>query len=232
MTHISNLEELLRIAAAIMCGALIGWERESREKSAGFRTHVFVAMGSALVMLVSSFGFAGSLDRGLVVLDPSRVAAQVVSGIGFLGAGVIWFARNKLRGLDTAAGIWTTSAVGLSAGCGMYIPAFIVTIAVVTMNLAFKPIGHILFPRSTDGRLLIGLEESVSLEEIRSMANSEGIKVKSVRLGSNGDGTGSVTVSLDVVGPKAFDWLALAARMKSLVGVQSVSFNEHAVDNN
>lgn len=103
--------------AFVLC-AFIGFERQFRQKAAGFRTHVLVGTGSAAFTLVSAFGFAPVLGEE-VVLDPSRIAAQVVSGIGFLGAGVIFTQRTIVRGLTTAATIWVSAAVGMAAGAGM-----------------------------------------------------------------------------------------------------------------
>ena len=109
-----------RLLLAGVLGAVIGLDREYRAKEAGFRTHFLVALGSALFMIVSQYGFSGVLAGADVKLDPSRVAAQVVSGIGFLGAGTIIFQKQVVRGLTTAAGLWATAGIGLAVGGGMY----------------------------------------------------------------------------------------------------------------
>ncbi len=114
-----------RLSVALVLGGLIGLEREYRAKEAGFRTHFLVAVGSALFCIVSQFGF------GTEIKDASRVAAQVVSGIGFLGAGTIIFYKNVVRGLTTAAGLWVTAAIGLACGTGMYLIAVITTALVL-----------------------------------------------------------------------------------------------------
>ena len=117
-----NIVELtLRLFVALLLGGIIGIEREYRSKDAGFRTHFLVALGSALFCIVSQFGF------GVDLKDSSRVAAQVVSGIGFLGAGTIIFQKNVIRGLTTAAGLWVTAAIGLACGTGMFLAAAIAT---------------------------------------------------------------------------------------------------------
>ena len=100
------------LGLAFGLSAVIGLEREIRQKNAGLRTHILVGVGAALFMLVSKYGFTDVQARGLVVVDPSRVAAQIVSGVGFLGAGLIFVRRDAVRGLTTAAGIWVTAAVG------------------------------------------------------------------------------------------------------------------------
>lgn len=116
-----DTELLLRIALAGGLGALIGVERQLRAKEAGLRTHILVCIGSAMFMIVSKYGFADLLANGHnIVLDPSRISAQVVSGIGFLGAGTIMLNKQIVRGLTTAAGLWVTAAIGLIVGSGMY----------------------------------------------------------------------------------------------------------------
>ena len=122
----NNLMEIrLRLVVALLLGGAVGIEREWRSKDAGFRTHFLVAVGSALFCVVSQYGF------DMQVKDSSRVAAQVVSGIGFLGAGTIIFQKNVIRGLTTAAGLWVTAAIGLACGSGMYVPAAMVTLMVI-----------------------------------------------------------------------------------------------------
>ena len=126
-----TIELITRIVVAALLGGIIGFEREFRAKEAGFRTHSLVALGSALFMLISQFGFADVLTHDHVSLDPSRVAAQVVSGIGFIGAGTIIFQKQVVRGLTTAAGLWTVSAIGLTCGSGMYVLAIAATVLVL-----------------------------------------------------------------------------------------------------
>ena len=112
----------IRLIVAMILGGIVGLEREYRAKDAGFRTHFLVAIGSALFTLISMYGFADG------VKDTSRVAAQVVSGIGFLGAGIIVFQRNVIRGLTTAAGLWVTAAIGMACGVGQFYMAVLVTL--------------------------------------------------------------------------------------------------------
>ena len=119
------LDITLRLIVALILGGCIGIERDYRSKDAGFRTHFLVALGSALFCIVSQYGF------GFDLKDSSRVAAQVVSGIGFLGAGTIIFQKNVVRGLTTAAGLWVTAAIGLACGTGMYMAAVITTFLVI-----------------------------------------------------------------------------------------------------
>lgn len=133
-----GLEVALLLAAFVLC-SLIGLERQLRQKSAGYRTHVLVGMGSCVFTLVSAFGFKTVLGND-VVLDPSRIAAQVVSGIGFLGAGVIFKGRNVVRGLTTAATVWVAAAVGMACGAGMVPLAAALTVLQLIVLFAIAPL--------------------------------------------------------------------------------------------
>src|SRR3712207_4556405 len=118
---ISPEQIVLRLAVAAVLGGLVGLERERLEWAAGMRTHALVSLGSALFMVVSIFGFSDILAEQHVILDPSRVAAQVASGIGFIGAGTIIFRREIVKGLTTAASIWAVAAVGVAGGGGVFL---------------------------------------------------------------------------------------------------------------
>jgi putative Mg2+ transporter-C (MgtC) family protein len=131
-----QFEELL---LAFVLSALVGLEREIRQKSAGLRTYTLVGVSAALFMLVSKYGFTDVLLTGRVVLDPSRVAAQVVSGIGFIGGGVIFMRRDVVRGLTTAASVWLTAALGMACGAGL--PVLAVTTTIIHFIIMF------VFPR-------------------------------------------------------------------------------------
>lgn len=137
-----NWQEILfRLFLASVFGALIGLERERKDWTAGMRTHMMVCLGAALIMLVSSYGFFEVLGTANVVLDPSRVAAQVVSGIGFIGAGTILFLnQGKIRGLTTASGLWTVAAIGLATGGGMYFAAGAATVLALIILWALQPL--------------------------------------------------------------------------------------------
>ncbi|MGP1515101.1 MAG: MgtC/SapB family protein [Bacteroidales bacterium] len=128
---------ILRLCLATILGVAIGFEREIHAKEAGVKTHLLVSMGSCLFMILSIYGFDGLYDKEHSSFDPSRIAAQVVTGIGFLGAGTIIFRKNIIRGLTTAAGLWVTCAIGLACGCGSYSIAITTTVlALVSMFLS------------------------------------------------------------------------------------------------
>lgn len=130
-------ELLLRIVLAFFMGILLGMEREKRHKPAGLRTHALVSMGSALFTIISAYGFAEF--RGIPQygnMDPARIAAQIVAGVGFIGGGIIFKEKNRVRGLTTAASIWLTAGVGTGIGAGMYLPMLAAAaLAIITLRL-------------------------------------------------------------------------------------------------
>ena len=139
------MEFVFRLFVAGVLGALVGLDREYRAKEAGYRTHFLVSLGSALIMIISQHGFDGVLHEVGVGLDPSRVASQVVTGIGFIGAGTIILHKQTVRGLTTAAGIWATSGIGLTIGAGMYVLGISATVLTLigleVLSLLFKKVG-------------------------------------------------------------------------------------------
>ncbi len=140
-----ELDFILRIFIASLLGGAVGLEREYRDKAAGFRTHFLVALGSALFMVISAYGFEGVLANDFnspIRLDVSRIAAQVVTGIGFIGAGTIILQKNAVRGLTTAAGVWVTAAIGMACGGGMYVLAVVSTALVLIGLEAFNYFLH------------------------------------------------------------------------------------------
>ena len=151
---VQNLEFFIRIVTASVCGAFIGMERSRRLKEAGIRTHVIVCCAAALLMIVSKYGFAdltiqGANFPGTRGADSARVAAQVVSGVSFLGAGVIFKHGNTVKGLTTAAGIWATAGIGLCIGTGLYILGIFTTCTIIFLQYLMH---H--FPFGADAQLI------------------------------------------------------------------------------
>jgi putative Mg2+ transporter-C (MgtC) family protein len=142
------------LAVAFGLCSVIGLEREYRQKSAGLRTHVLVGLGSALFMLVSKYGFADMLGIRGVALDPSRVAAQIVSGIGFIGGGLIFVRRDAVRGLTTAASVWLAASIGAAAGAGLLVLACAVAGAYLVVAFVFPVVTRRLPRSSTEAVLL------------------------------------------------------------------------------
>jgi putative Mg2+ transporter-C (MgtC) family protein len=162
--------ELIELFVALGLTTVIGLEREIQAKSAGMRTQAIVGTSAALILLVSKYGFHNVLSAGTVILDPSRVAAQIVSGIGFLGAGIIITRRGAVHGLTTAAAVWESAAIGMAAGAGLLLLAVIVTAIHFVIVLGFKPAARRLASRLRGSiTLLITYEDSRGV--LRQMLN-------------------------------------------------------------
>ena len=192
----------LRIAVATLCGVLIGLERTKRSKEAGVRTHCIIACASALIMVISKYGFADMIDAagnalaGTRGVDPSRIAAQVVSGISFLGAGVIFKNGNTVKGLTTAAGIWATAGVGLACGAGMYAVAIIVSVLIIGVQLLMHrfSIGNDAY---FNGEIRITMVDTPQIREaLRAKQKELGITVTNTRLTAGNDNTLSLVLQV------------------------------------
>ena len=160
---------IFRLVAAGLMGGFIGLERELRSKEAGVRTHFIVALGSALFMIISQFAFEGRQH------DAARVAAQVVSGIGFIGAGVIIFQKNAVRGVTTAAGLWVAAAIGLACGDGMYSVAIAATLLTVLVLEMMHFVNLHLSERLVD--LTLSPDKPYDIPELPERLKKENIKV-------------------------------------------------------
>jgi putative Mg2+ transporter-C (MgtC) family protein len=172
------------LALAFVLSSLIGLEREISQKSAGLRTYTLVGFASALIILISKYGFTDVLVSGQVVLDPSRIAAQIVSGIGFIGGGVIFVRRDAVRGLTTAATVWLTAAVGMACGAGLPILAIVVTAANFIVIFGFPLIEQRL-PKSrwTPSLLQVSFVDSRdTLSEILATCTRQDFAVSRVRV--------------------------------------------------
>ncbi|MGO2540807.1 MAG: MgtC/SapB family protein [Specibacter sp.] len=185
---------LLCLLAAVVLPTLIGLERQASNKSAGMRTHALVGLGAALFVVVSKYGFSDVVETDLVRLDPSRVAAQIVSGIGFIGAGLVFVRRNKVRGLTTASSIWLTAAVGSAAGAGLILPAAFATGAYFLVVVVYAKVINRL---RLSGRRYHVLQVSYvdgtgSLREILQACTSLGFQILGFTTRSLDHGSGGV----------------------------------------
>ena len=133
----TEMDWFCRLLIAALCGGAIGYERATQRKSAGMRTHMVVAVAAALFMLVSKYGFFDILNLHNIALDPSRIAAQIVTGISFIGAGTILVRKEQVSGLTTAAGVWATAAIGMAIGAGMYFIGIICTVLLFLIQILF-----------------------------------------------------------------------------------------------
>jgi len=192
-------EALLRITLAALCGAAVGIEREIREREAGLRTHLLVAVGSALFTLASAYGFRDFLKSGGVVVqaDPSRIAAQIVTGIGFLGAGAIIRQGLAVRGLTTAATLWVVAAIGLTIGSGYYSAALMTTVVVILSLGPLRTVTRRLFERPHERRLAVGLGPGGSPSRVLEILEILGVRVESFEL-DDADGVATLDLLLEL----------------------------------
>lgn len=187
---------ILRIFLAGLCGFLIGYERKTRSKEAGIRTHAIVCMAACIMMIVSKYGFADQAigSGGVRGADSARIAAQVVSGIGFLGAGVIIYRRDMLHGITTAAGIWATSGIGLALGAGMYV----IGVASTILLIGFQVLLHVPF-KVLRGRVYSILKAQIEVNSSEELQRfKEVFKIKRfLRYKENTDGKGGYVADLE-----------------------------------
>jgi putative Mg2+ transporter-C (MgtC) family protein len=215
---------LLPALLALVLSALIGIEREVRAKSAGLRTHTLVGLGSAVFMIVSKYGFGDLSDVPGVSIDPSRVAAQVVSGIGFIGGGLIFVRRDIVRGLTTAATVWLAAAVGMAAGAGLPLLAVGATLSHFLITLAFPPLTRALVRGRAEAPML-RLEYYDGrgvLRTVLSECTDQGWAVHGVEIDREGideDGHRVATVALELTGRG--NLAALAGEVAQLPGVRT-----------
>lgn len=168
---------LVRIVLAGICGILIGYERKSRMKEAGIRTHFVVAIGASLMMVISKYGFHDVLGRDGIALDPSRIAAQVVSGVGFLGAGMIFMQRLTVKGLTTAAGIWATAGIGMAIGANLYVVGIGVTVLLLAaQKLMHSGIRWLGTPKTEQVSIRLNNEPG-SVDSIRKVFKENGVVI-------------------------------------------------------
>jgi len=222
-----NLEFFLRILVACLCGALIGAERSKRFKEAGVRTHIIVCCAAALMMIVSKYGFADLTNEGVYFngtrgADPARVAAQVVSGISFLGAGVIFKYGSTVKGLTSAAGLWATAGIGLAVGAGMYpVGIFCAVLIVILQILMHKFVlgadsmssSHLAFSIRGDDRIQ---------EELEAFIANHKMQVSDIKIVYHDDGFVSYDLILHI--PRKITLTELADYLRSLGELRSISY--------
>jgi putative Mg2+ transporter-C (MgtC) family protein len=220
---LSNPEMLLRLGLAAALGSVIGIERERLQWTAGLRTHMLVCVGATLFMIVSAFGFSDALGVPSVVLDPSRVAAQVVSGIGFLGAGAILFRRDKIRGLTTAASLWTVAAIGLAVGGGLYVPAVGGTAIIFSILAGLKPLERRFWSsRGGSEILLVVVREEASLAVLEAELTTAGIAIRTVSI-LPGDQSDEDEITVGVHRESQERMLGVMERLRQSKGVRSAA---------
>lgn len=174
--YITEYEIALRLFLACVFGGIVGFEREKNDSPAGFRTHILVSLGSALIMILSMYGFN---DFATVNKDPARLAAQVVSGIGFLGAGTILRDRTSVKGLTTAASLWVVAAIGLAAGAGFYFASFFVTMLVfITLERSVETY----FFRNSQTLKVVAVNGTCRVKEINRLLEAHSIVPQNISM--------------------------------------------------
>jgi putative Mg2+ transporter-C (MgtC) family protein len=222
---ISSTDMVIRLAVAASLGSVIGIERQRHEWTAGLRTHMLVCVGSALAMLVSAYGFQDVLGQKAVVLDPSRVAAQVISGIGFLGAGTIMFLRQEVvRGLTTAAGLWTVAGIGLAVGGGLYIPAVAATAIAWIILAAIRPLETRYLGKGRFNGIRMTVErKQVSLVAIEDVLTEKQLKYNQINIASAfEEDTDEIKISLQKQSSKKTGLMSVVEDLRKIKGVREV----------
>lgn len=215
-------ELILRLFAAAALGSLVGAERERLMWAAGLRTHMLVCVGACLFMIVSAYGFAG-VTGDKIVLDPSRVAAQVVSGIGFLGAGSILLRGDLIRGLTTAASLWSVAALGLAVGGGLYLEAGAATAIILVILAGIKPIEKWIQHRNQTLRLKLRVASGrLPLEELQRHLDLHERKISRYFCTPSGE-AGFDEVNISIKRVRKGDMAALIRKLSELPDVADVA---------
>ncbi len=221
VSHSPEWVYLLRIFIACLCGGIIGIERTLRQKDAGFRTHLIVALGSALMMVISKYGFADSID-----FDAARVASNIITGISFLGAGMIFVKGINIKGLTTAAGIWATAAVGMAVGSGLYITGIVATLLLVLIQIVFHTflIGFDkVLANDVTVEMVVRIKNTEdSLDRFKDILREKNIEYSEIKIELGDDGY--FTVTLTVKGDREIDVDGILEAFNEHEHIRAISF--------
>lgn len=214
---VSQLEFLMRISLAGICGAIIGYERKSRLKEAGIRTHFIVALASGLIMIVSKYCFTDVQSY-----DPSRIASSIVSGVGFLGAGMIFIRRHTINGLTTAAGIWATSGVGMAIGGGFYFLGITTTVIILFGHSILRNNSWLIrkIPEHENIRFVVANKPEI-IKIINETFKNNCIDILSVHI-ENAEGSNYLTMDMDVKTVECFSAMDIASIFSEVEGIKSI----------
>ncbi len=225
---LSPLDLIARLLAALLLGGAIGLERERQERAAGLRTVTMVSLGSCLFTLLSVYGFGALADPGAppnLRADPARVAAQIVTGIGFLGAGTIFLRKDLVRGLTTAATIWATAAIGMAAGAGQYFAAAFTTLLILVVLMVLKPMERRLFKRRGEATVSLLLHRSGDgLENLRRALIRAGAVPQSILLQEMNENEDHLELHVEFAPGRTTD--ELLAQLRSLDGAHQVLISQ------
>lgn len=221
MLTISHFELIFRLVLAALLGSVIGFERERLNWAAGLRTHMLVCVGASLIMLVSIFGFSDVLGQRDVTLDPSRVAAQVVSGIGFLGAGSILLRGEVVRGLTTAASLWSVAGIGLAVGGGLYTAAGSATVIILIILAGIKPIERRFISVKQQRSLRILADRgSISLDTLHGALGTSSVRVKQFIMQQSEENPDLDDVRIALSRTSTDDFDSLCSKLRNMPGVR------------
>lgn len=220
---LQQIDYLVRVFAAGLCGMLIGYERESRMKLAGIRTHTIIAMAASMMVVISKYGFFDVITIDSVSLDASRVAASVVSGIGFLGAGIIWNRKTTISGVTTSAGIWATLGIGMAMGAGMWTLGIGSTVILLVMQYLFHKNWKIFNNVGSVGQIHLHMEKgdnacanvSNSLDKMHIQVTSQNISISD---------DGCMEATLHIQSAKSLDQDDMILLMEDFPEIISIDF--------
>lgn len=222
---VSELEMVIRLVLAGLLGAMIGLERESHRRPAGFRTHTLVCVGSALVMMVSAYAFWRADSAGFSY-DPTRIAAQVVSGIGFLGAGTILREGPTVRGLTTAASLWVVAGIGLAAGAGFYLGAVATTALSVIVLVWLGRIERQVLSTKESTLAMVVSDQPGQLGAVASVLGRHGVNIRGVDIVTQEGARAAIQITVEL--PARADRSRVLADLSSLEGVFQASYENQA----
>ena len=217
---LSNAELTIRLVLSLVLGGIIGLERETTNKPAGFRTHILVCMGSAVIMLTSIFIF--SQFQGKTNVDPTRIPAQVVSGIGFLGAGTIIREGASVKGLTTAASLWAVSAIGLAIGAGFYYGATLATFMVLLTLVTFNKLDQLILKKRFLQMLFVVIDDSPGqLGKIGSCLGEMNISIRNIKMESLDENRLMITLMIPKINRLEFE--EIKEKLQEIGGVYEVN---------
>jgi len=217
---LSNAELTIRLVLSLVLGGIIGLERETTNKLAGFRTHILVCMGSAVIMLTSIFIF--SQFQGKTNVDPTRIPAQVVSGIGFLGAGTFTREGASVKGLTTAASLWAVSAIGLAIGAGFYYGATLATFMMLLTLVTFNKLDQLILKKRFLQMLFVVIDDSPGqLGKIGSCLGEMNISIRNIKMESLDENRLMITLMIPKINRLEFE--EIKQKLQEIGGVYEVN---------
>lgn len=220
-----QLEYLLRLLISALCGLAIGYEREIKMKDAGIKTHFIVAVGSALIMIISKYGFQDQVGLINISIDPTRIASQVISGVGFIGAGLIFIKEKSIVGLTTAAGIWTTAGIGLAISSGLYFIGLSATIIVIIgQTFLHRNIKWVLCYSKTEILSLIIDGDPLYINEIKKIITDQNISIVKIKGTTSKSSSPLISLEIEIKVEEYFDKLNLISILQDNPIVKSIKF--------